>query len=188
MLHKYIHITSVSDKETISVQLICFIKIQQFGKSCDILSLIQNINWIMDIHSQEFIVVNSTCEMFMIQFLIDWFMSTFKKHFILTISLNIIGGHRFLDGVGVDQKICRPPLATEIFSRRPFHQGVILLNRNEKKCSSQGSICPIFFSPWGYQGGGVNLFHLGCRPQKVFYPLPIYAKHSAFLLFSIFAW
>ena len=89
----------------------------------------------MDIHSQEFIVVNSTCEMFMIQFLIDWFMSTFKKHFILTISLNIIGGHRFLDGVGVDQKICRPPLAAEIFSRRPFHQGVILLNRNEKKCS-----------------------------------------------------
>ena len=56
------------------------------------------------------------------------------------------------------------------FFRRPFHQGVILLNRNEKKCSPQGSICPNFFSPWGYQGGGVDLFHLGCRPQKVFYP------------------
>ena len=87
----------------------------------------------------------------------------------------IIGGHGFLDGVGVHtpgvgQKICRPPLVAKIFSRRPFHQGVILLNRNEKKCSPQGSICPIFFSPWGYQGGGVYLFHLGCQPQKVFYP------------------
>ena len=80
----------------------------------------------------------------------------------------IIGGHGFLEGVG--QKICRPLVAAKIFSRWPFHQGVILLNRNEKKCSPQGSICPIFFSPWGYQGGGVYLFHLGCRPQKVFYP------------------
>ena len=100
-----------------------------------------------------------------------------KGHFTIKKSsiIGIIGGHGFLDGVGVhtpgvSQKICQPPLAAEIFSRRPFHQGVILLNRNEKKCSPQGSICPIFFSPWGYQGGGVDLFHLGCRPQKVFYP------------------
>ena len=98
---------------------------------------------------------------------------TCKIYFFLYFA--IIGGHGFLDGVGVHtpgvgQKICRPPSAAKIFSRRPFHQGVILLNRNEKKCSPQGSICPISFSPWGYQGGGVYLFHLGCRPQKVFYP------------------
>ena len=80
----------------------------------------------------------------------------------------IIGGHGFLEGVG--QKICRPLVAAKIFSRWPFHQGVILLNRNEKNCSPQGSICTILISPWGYQGGGVDLFHLGCRPQKVFYP------------------
>ena len=86
-----------------------------------------------------------------------------------------IGGYGFLVWVGVhspgvDQKICRPPSAGKIFSHRPLHQGVILLNRNVKKCSPQGSISPIFFSPWGYQCGGVDLFHLGCRPQKVFYP------------------
>ena len=90
-------------------------------------------------------------------------------------TIEVIGGHGFWDGVGVHtpgvgQKICRPPSAAKIFFRWSFHQGVISLNRNEKKCSPQGSICPIIFSPWGYQGGGVYLFHLGCRPQKVFYP------------------
>ena len=65
---------------------------------------------------------------------------SFKKalshsHKLATIAITFIGGHGFLDGVGVHtpevgQKICWPPKAAEIFSRQPFHQGVILLNRS----------------------------------------------------------
>ena len=47
------------------------------------------------------------------------------------------------------------------FFCRPRHQGVILLNRNEKKLPPWGSICPNIFSPWGYQGGGVYLYQVG---------------------------
>ena len=90
------------------------------------------------------------------------FQSTTEYHTISTI----IGGHGFWGkgGVytgGVSKKIFRLPSAIKKFLRRLWHSGVILLNKNEKKAPTQVSICPNFFSPWGYQGGCVCLWQGG---------------------------
>ena len=166
----------------------CALLLNWTGWGCSEIAILIGCNlfcFLMRVNSINFLIANAIMRVMTNTKATNKSFSGALKSYLTIVH---IGGHGFLDGVGVHtpgvcQKICRPPSAAKIFSRQPFHQGVILLNRNEKKCSPQGSICPIFFHLGGIKVGvstfftlGVDLkkfFTLGCTPPHP-HPVPIY--------------